>query len=119
MLPKFGKSNISMREVIITSILYGFDQKNRFFEGWSWFSFDTLGLALGKNLKFYTNVGKGLKKVQRKKCLGGGTLCILNQFLRKPIFVNKVLKNSGLFTKNYIYMRRHNTEKLLCNDDHF
>ena len=28
---KFGNSSISMREVIITSILLGFDQKNRFF----------------------------------------------------------------------------------------
>ena len=31
--PKFGNSNISVREVIITSILWGFDQKNRFFWG--------------------------------------------------------------------------------------
>ena len=30
MWPKFGKSNISVREVVITSILYGFDQKNHF-----------------------------------------------------------------------------------------
>ena len=29
--PKFGNFNISMREVIITSILYGIDQKNHFF----------------------------------------------------------------------------------------
>ena len=34
MWPKFGNSSISMREVIITSILQGFDQKNclAFFE---------------------------------------------------------------------------------------
>ena len=31
--PKFDNSSISMREVIITTILYGFDQKNRFFWG--------------------------------------------------------------------------------------
>ena len=30
MWPKFGNSSISMREVITTSILLGFDQKNRF-----------------------------------------------------------------------------------------
>ena len=30
MWPKFDNSSISMREVIIISILYGFDQKNRF-----------------------------------------------------------------------------------------
>ena len=38
--PKFGCSSISMREVIITS-------KSTFFEGWSWFKFINLGLALG------------------------------------------------------------------------
>ena len=31
--PKLIKSVISIREVIITSILYGFDDKNHFFEG--------------------------------------------------------------------------------------
>ena len=31
--PKFGNSSTSMREVIITSILFGFDQKNHFFWG--------------------------------------------------------------------------------------
>ena len=30
MWPKFGNSSISMREVITTSILQGFEQKNRF-----------------------------------------------------------------------------------------
>ena len=55
-----------MREVITTSILQGFYQQNRFFEGWSWFKFNNLGLALGTNLKFYTSVAKGLKlKVRR------------------------------------------------------
>ena len=56
MWPKFGNCSISMREVIITSILQAFDQKNRFFEKWSWFKFNNLGLALGSNLKFYTSV---------------------------------------------------------------
>ena len=70
--------------------------------------FDTLGLALGKNLKFYTNVGKGLKKVQRKKCFGGGTLCILKQFLGKQIFVNKVLKNWYILSAlSLIYEKLH------------
>ena len=37
-----------------------------FFEGWSWFKFNNLGLALGTNLKFYTSLSKGLKlKVRR------------------------------------------------------
>ena len=41
-------------------------RKIAFFEGWSWFKFNNLGLALGKNLKFFTSVAKGLKiKVRR------------------------------------------------------
>ena len=55
-----------MRKVIITSILYGFDLKNRFFEGWSWFKFNNFELALGTSLKFYTSVVKGLKLKVRK-----------------------------------------------------
>ena len=39
-----------------------------FFEGWSWFKFNNLGLALGKNLKFFTSVGKGLKLKVKKFC---------------------------------------------------
>ena len=39
----------------------GFDRKTAFFEGWSWFKFNNLGLALGTNLKFYISVAKGLK----------------------------------------------------------
>ena len=37
-----------------------------FFEGWSWFKFNNLGLALGTNLKFCTSVIKGLKIKVRK-----------------------------------------------------
>ena len=40
--------------------------KTAFFEGWSWFKFNNLGLALGTNLKFYTSVAKGLKLKVRK-----------------------------------------------------
>ena len=54
-----------MREVIIISILYGLDQKNRF-EGWSWFKFNNVRLALGMNLKFHTSVAKELKLKVRK-----------------------------------------------------
>ena len=49
-----------MKEVIITSILKRFDQKNRFFEGCSWFKFNNLGLVLGMNLKYYNSVAKEL-----------------------------------------------------------
>ena len=66
---KFGYSSIRIREVIITSILKGFDQKNRFFDRWSRFKFNNLGLALGTNLKFYTSLSKGLK-LKNQKVLG-------------------------------------------------
>ena len=60
MWPKFGNSSTSVREVIITSILQGFDQEKHFFEGWSWLKFNNLRLTLGMALKFYTIVIKGL-----------------------------------------------------------
>ena len=41
-------------------------RKTAFFEGWSWFKFNNLGLALGMNFKFYTSVAKGLKLEVRK-----------------------------------------------------
>ena len=36
-------------------------RKTAFFERWSWFKFNNLGLALGTNLKFYTSLAKWLK----------------------------------------------------------
>ena len=39
-------------------------RKTAFFEGWSWFKFNNLGLALGT--KFCTSVAKGLKLKVRK-----------------------------------------------------
>ena len=55
-----------MREVIITSILEGSDQKKHFFEGCFCFKFNNLGLALGMALKFNTNVAERLKLKVRK-----------------------------------------------------
>ena len=64
--PKFRNCSISIRKVIITSILQGLDQKTAFFEGWSWSKFNNLGLTLGTNFKFYTSVAKDLKLKVRK-----------------------------------------------------
>ena len=36
-------------------------RKIAFLEGWSWFKFNNLGLALSANLRFCTSVEKGLK----------------------------------------------------------
>ena len=46
MLPNFGNSIISIREVIITSYYKNLRRKNNFFEGCSWFKFKNLRLAL-------------------------------------------------------------------------
>ena len=45
-------ASTSMRDVIITSILYRFDQKKHFLQGWSWFKSNDMGLALGMALEF-------------------------------------------------------------------
>ena len=55
-----GYSNIFMREVMISQIIYGFVQKADY-EGWSWSNVNNLGLALGMALKFYSSVAKRLK----------------------------------------------------------
>ena len=68
MWPKFCKSSISIREVITTSILKGFDQKNHFFDRWTWFKFNNLELALCMTLKFYTSVTRGSKLEVKKFC---------------------------------------------------
>ena len=44
-------------------------RKTAFFEGWCWFKFNNLGLALGANFTFYTSLSKGLKLKVRKFCV--------------------------------------------------
>ena len=60
MWPKFANSSISIRESY-TQFYKDLARKTTFFEGWPWFKFNDLGLALGMTLKFYTSVTKGLK----------------------------------------------------------
>ena len=59
-------SSISMEEVILTSILKGFDQKNLLFGECSWLKLNKLRLAVGIALKFYRSVENGLKLNVRK-----------------------------------------------------
>ena len=79
-----------MREVIITSILQGFDQKNHFFQGRSWFKFNNLGLVLGIASKFYTSVAKGLKLKVRK---------FLNRVKRLTQLINMSKRWSGVINR--------------------
>ena len=66
MKPNFGNSSASAREVIITSFRQGFDQKNHFFEGWFWFRFNNLALALVMVFKFLYQCGKRIKTKSQK-----------------------------------------------------
>ena len=66
MWPNLCNSSISLREVIITSILSSPYQRNYFFEKLCWFKFNNLELTLGAAVKFYTSVIKGLKPKVRK-----------------------------------------------------
>ena len=66
MSSKFGNCIIFMRKVIIPQFYKDLIKKTGFFEGWSWFKFNNLGLAPGTNSKFYTSAAKGLKLKVRK-----------------------------------------------------
>ena len=73
--PKFGESSISMRGAIITSILYGFDQKIKFFEECFWFKVNNMVLEQGLTLNFYTSVTEGLKLKARKIWGANSNVC--------------------------------------------
>ena len=62
MWQKIGNTSASVREVTVAPILLGFDQKSCSFDGCPWFKFDNLGLSLGTNLKYYTNVAETLNQ---------------------------------------------------------
>ena len=62
MWPKFVNSSISLREIIITSFLYGFDKKKKqIFLSMVLVQFIYLGLVIVINLKFYISLVKELK----------------------------------------------------------
>ena len=71
MRSKFGNFSISLTEVIITSILWGFDQNKHFFKESSCYiggldKFNNFVMGLGMALKLYKNVAKGSKLKVRK-----------------------------------------------------
>ena len=69
MWQKFCNCSISIKEVITTSILYGFVQKTTFSEQWFSFKLNNFGLARCKKFKFYISVAKGFK-IKVRKFLG-------------------------------------------------
>ena len=61
--------------ISMITISYGFDQENPFFERWSWFKLNNLGLALAMTFKFYTSVAIGLKLTVRKFLEANSFVC--------------------------------------------
>ena len=104
-------------------------RETTFFEGWSWFKFNNLGLALGASLKFYTSVAKGLKLKVRKFCgliptfvevtgeklAGGGNflaLPILNRvkgFAKYASYLALRFSKLGTTFKKYLLHSAHTT----------
>ena len=52
--------------VMILTTSADLTRKTTFFEGWSWFKFSNLELAIVMALKCYTSLAKGLKLKDRK-----------------------------------------------------
>ena len=101
-------------------------RKTYFFEGWPWFKFNNLRLALGMALKFYTSVAKELKlKVKKfwglirtfvevtwKKLVGGFPPILnrvkvkraqearVNKFLFQNVQNNEIFGISKMFKNN-------------------
>ena len=76
MWPKSNNSSISITEFIITSTLWGFDQqKNHFFEGWSWFQFNNLGLVIRYVLEILYQCGKRIKTRIKKVFQANSYIC--------------------------------------------
>ena len=92
-----------------------------FFEGWSWFKFNNLGLAQGTSLKFYISVAKGLKlkvrnvsvliptfvEVTGEKLVGGPFPPILNRVQLKTDSVTKSATNSSVIAISRKGLKRY------------
>ena len=63
MWQKFSDSSVSIRVVLITSILWGCDPKNNFFEEWSWFKFNNFDSDYRYGFEILQQCGKRSQKV--------------------------------------------------------
>ena len=93
---KLGKAKISVSKVIIASLLYWFDKKKYFFEGWSRFKFSYLELVLGTAWKFYDSLEKVLEldvTVLRTKP------CVSRSYTKKEDLVAEAVTGGVLWKK--------------------
>ena len=75
MWPKFGNSRICIREVIITSVLQGFDQKNRFFWGVILVQVQYFGTGTRYKLEILHQPVKRIKSKSRKVLVANPYVC--------------------------------------------
>ena len=73
---KLGNCSISMKKVWQPQFYKNLTRKTTFFEGWCWFKFINLALALSMALKFYTNMAKKLELKESQKALGANSSCV-------------------------------------------
>ena len=73
--PKFGNSKIFMREVIITSSLQGFDQKNHFFWRVVLVQVQQFGTDTRNELEILHQCGKTIKTKSQKVLGGNSYIC--------------------------------------------
>ena len=107
-----GNPSITMREVIITSIFWGLDQKTFLFEGLSWFRFNYLGLVLGMTSKYDSSLAKGLKLRVRKfwrlistfKKPAGENVELECSFWPLPLILNRI-KTRVWFHRQFLTFR--------------
>ena len=104
-------------------------RKIAFFEEWSWFKFNNLGLVLGTNLKFCTSVAKGLKLKVKKVWVPnpmfvevtGGKLRLTRGVCdtKWKIHEKKFQWNGWMFFRKHYCMKifLHFGVILLCNDN--
>ena len=75
MWPKFGNSSISIREVIVTSILQEFDQKSHFFWGEVLVQVEKFGTDTNYDFEILHRCGKRVKTKSQKVLWAKSNIC--------------------------------------------
>ena len=105
---------------LVTQFYTDLTRKSAFFDGWSWFKFNNLGLALGTNLKFYTNLSNVSKLKVRKfwgliftfvevtgeKLAGGACLPTILNRVKNELLALAYFKFFGDAIHTFVFRRR-------------
>ena len=96
-----------MREVFITLSLQDLARKTTFFEGYSWFKFNNIGLARVMSSKFYASVAS--TKTKSQKVLGTTSFVevtgekLVGGLFAPPTSFGIGLRSLSLFSTNTVY----------------